>query len=261
MVVYTILIASNFFDRIIDFFGSWRKFLFKLDSEDADGFDTSGLIILHKERGWMEQGHNIGENVVPLARNFANLSGDIEAEAMLMKSTDVKLKDDFQSQFKSPPSDRNTSRVNGGLKPGQKEEYRNAYASRSSTAAKYISGKNKGLLNTSESTRATQSSLDFISKRGNPSPPVGAQPNAAASNFTAGLKWENFKSGFQDLKSNLAGKRFAPLRQIDETHPARLQSSPSDTLESIFENLKRKPSNRDFDDGTMDLSLLDSPSR
>lgn len=50
MVVYTILIASNVFDRIINFFGSWRKFLFKLDSEDADGFDTSGLIILHKGR-------------------------------------------------------------------------------------------------------------------------------------------------------------------------------------------------------------------
>lgn len=260
MVVYTILIASNVFDRIINFFGSWRKFLFKLDSEDADGFDTSGLIILHKERGWMEQGHSIGENVVPLARNFANLSGDIEAEAMLMKSTDVKLKDDLQSQFKTPSTDRNPSRANGSLKTGQKEEYRNAYASRSSTAAKYISGKNKSLLSASESTRTTQNSPDFNSNQGNPLAPVIVQPKAAASYFTTGSKWDNFKSGFQDLKSNLAGKRFAPL--IDETHPARPQSSsPSDTLESIFEKLKRKPSNRDFDDGTMDLSLLDSPSR
>ena len=48
MVVYTILIASGFFDRIINFFGSWHKLLFKTESEDDDGFDTSGLIILHK---------------------------------------------------------------------------------------------------------------------------------------------------------------------------------------------------------------------
>lgn len=32
----------------------------------------------------MEEGSSIGENVVPLARNFGNLSGDIEAEAILM---------------------------------------------------------------------------------------------------------------------------------------------------------------------------------
>ena len=48
MVVYTILIASGFFDRIINFFGSWRKLLFKTETEDDDGFDTSGLIILYK---------------------------------------------------------------------------------------------------------------------------------------------------------------------------------------------------------------------
>ncbi|MCO5589145.1 hypothetical protein L7F22_043111 [Adiantum nelumboides] len=205
MVVYTILIASNFFDRIINFFGSWHKFLFKLDTEDADGFDTSGLIILHKERGWMKQGHSIGENVVPLARNFANLSGDIEAEAMLMKSADVKLKENFQPQYKTPHF------ANGNFKTGQTEEYRSAYAMRSSTAAKYLSEKSKALLNSSESAR----------------------------------------------------QEVAPLRQTDEARPrpARPQPSPTDTLESIFENLKRKPSNRDFDDDTMDLSLLDSSSR
>ena len=48
MVIYTILIASNFFDRVIDFFGSWWKFRFENEAEDADGFDQSGTIILKK---------------------------------------------------------------------------------------------------------------------------------------------------------------------------------------------------------------------
>eukprot|EP00249_Psilotum_nudum_P012524 c23832_g1_i1 orf=2-1678(-) len=70
MVIYTILIASKCFDRVIDFFGSWRKFKFENDVDAVDGFNTSGLIILKKERAWLEQGHFVGENVVPLARNF-----------------------------------------------------------------------------------------------------------------------------------------------------------------------------------------------
>ncbi|GLJ46677.1 hypothetical protein SUGI_0983730 [Cryptomeria japonica] len=87
MVIYTILIASNFFDRVINFLGSWWKFRFETEAEDAGGFDQSGSIILKKERTWLEQGHAVGEQVVPLARNFNNLSEDIEADSMPKKST------------------------------------------------------------------------------------------------------------------------------------------------------------------------------
>lgn len=48
MVVYTLLVASNFFDRVIDFFGSWKRFSFQRETDDTDGFDPSGLIILQK---------------------------------------------------------------------------------------------------------------------------------------------------------------------------------------------------------------------
>lgn len=48
MVVYTILVASNFFDRIINFFGSWKRFLVRTEADDTDGFDPSGMIILQK---------------------------------------------------------------------------------------------------------------------------------------------------------------------------------------------------------------------
>jgi len=48
MVIYTVLVASNFFGRVIDFFRSWKWFRFQNEVEDMDGFDPSGLIILQK---------------------------------------------------------------------------------------------------------------------------------------------------------------------------------------------------------------------
>ena len=48
MVVYTLLVASNFFDRVINFFGSWKRFRFQNEADDMDGFDASGHIILQK---------------------------------------------------------------------------------------------------------------------------------------------------------------------------------------------------------------------
>lgn len=48
MVIYTLLVASNFFDRVINFFGSWKRFRFQTEVDDMDGFDPSGLIILQK---------------------------------------------------------------------------------------------------------------------------------------------------------------------------------------------------------------------
>lgn len=48
MVVYTLLVASNFFDRVFNFLGSWKRYVFEAEAEDMDGFDPSGLIILQK---------------------------------------------------------------------------------------------------------------------------------------------------------------------------------------------------------------------
>lgn len=48
MVVYTLLVASNFFDKVISFFGNWKLSRFQTEAEDLDGFDPSGLIILQK---------------------------------------------------------------------------------------------------------------------------------------------------------------------------------------------------------------------
>lgn len=49
MVIYTILIASNFFHHVLDYFGNWKIFKFHSEeADDLDGFDASGLIILQK---------------------------------------------------------------------------------------------------------------------------------------------------------------------------------------------------------------------
>lgn len=53
MVVYTILVASNFFNRVINFLGSWKRFRFQSEVDDMDGFDPSGVIILQKGSPWI----------------------------------------------------------------------------------------------------------------------------------------------------------------------------------------------------------------
>lgn len=48
MVIYTLLVASNFFNRVINFFGSWKRLRLQTEEEDMDGFDPSGLLILQR---------------------------------------------------------------------------------------------------------------------------------------------------------------------------------------------------------------------
>lgn len=48
MVVYTLLVASNFFGRVIDFLGSWKRFKLQQEKENIDGLDPSGMIIVQK---------------------------------------------------------------------------------------------------------------------------------------------------------------------------------------------------------------------
>lgn len=113
MVIYTILVASNFFDKVIDrvvsFFGNWKIFRLQTETDDVDGFDPSGLLILQRgkclkhflhvilfpfdvgksssivffqtstERTWLEQGRKVGEHVIPLARIFNGASLDLES--------------------------------------------------------------------------------------------------------------------------------------------------------------------------------------
>lgn len=54
MVVYTLLVAGNFFEHLINFFGSLKRFSYWTDQEDnMDGFDPFGVIILQKGNSFL----------------------------------------------------------------------------------------------------------------------------------------------------------------------------------------------------------------
>ncbi|XP_054815399.1 uncharacterized protein LOC129315595 isoform X2 [Prosopis cineraria] len=87
MVIYTLLVASNFFNRVFDFLGSWKRYVFGTEAEDTDGFNPTGLLILQKERFLLKHGPQVGEQVVPLTRNY-----DIESGNSLMERNGVEMR-------------------------------------------------------------------------------------------------------------------------------------------------------------------------
>lgn len=225
MVIYTLLVASNFFDRVIDFFGSWKRFRFQTEADDMDGFDPSGLIILQKERSWLEQGRKVGENVVPLARNFNNT--DIESGDM----TPVEMK-------------ATTSLVNDGMKGStskpSKEDARKYSTSREAISNKYaamreLSRQTLSMKPVEQNIASTKVSLLDTGKSSDDT--TGGPSSALAS------KWESMKTSFQSFRANMGAKRFLPLHQNQDTKlVSHADSSDSESLDEIFQRLKRPSS-------------------
>ncbi|KAM3694584.1 hypothetical protein ACJW31_07G068600 [Castanea mollissima] len=209
MVIYTILIASNFFHRVIEYFGNWKIFKFQNESDDMDGFDQSGLIILKKERSGLEQGHKVGEHVIPLARNFNNVTIDIEPGSNNVEKVDTELK---------------STKVMEDGKRGQLQSLKEEALIDTSREA--INNMNLVEKNVTSST-ADSSNLQNVTE-------------GSSSRFAS--KWEAMKTGFQNLKSNIVAKRFIPLRQSQETKIDHVSSSES--LDEIFERLKQPTMNR-----------------
>ncbi|XAR53036.1 hypothetical protein NMG60_11021423 [Bertholletia excelsa] len=222
MVIYTILIASNFFDRVIEYFGNWKIFRSQSEADELDGFDPSGLIILQKERSWLEEGHKVGELVIPLARNFNNVSMDLESAsskvAVEAKPTS-SLIEDGQRNYSKPQS-RNP--------PLQ--------TSRESIGRKYMA------------IRAAQQSREQadvnVPETRIKSPSDGMSSDAVSSQNSdlgpsSGLAstWRSMKMGFQNFKSNIGAKKFLPLGQSPDATDSRISSSES--LDEIFQRLRR----------------------
>ncbi|XP_021692708.2 uncharacterized protein LOC110673810 isoform X2 [Hevea brasiliensis] len=225
MVIYTLLVASNFFDRVIGFFGSWKRFRFQPEADDTDGFDPSGLIILQKERSWLEQGHKVGEHVIPLARNFNSV--DMESGSNGADKTAVEMK---------ATTSLVTDATKGSTSTPLKEE-----GSRYSTSKEAISNKYASLREQSRHANARPAEKNIASATvslldsGNSESSNTRGPSGLAS------KWESMKNGFQSFKANIGAKRFLPLRQIQDTKLFSHDSS-SESLDEIFQRLKR-PSN------------------
>jgi hypothetical protein len=81
-------------------------------------------------------------------------------------------------------------------------------------------------------------------------PPVSVAPESSV-----GIKstWTSMKIGFQSFKSSMSSKKLLPLNL------SRTSSSTSETLDEIFQGLKRQSSNTqvdylDDDDSTVDMN-------
>ncbi|KAI3920084.1 hypothetical protein MKW98_001340 [Papaver atlanticum] len=220
MVVYTILVASNFFDRVVDFLGSWIRFRFQSQADDTDGFDPSGLIILQKERSWLEQGHKIGEHVFPLARNFNNTSMDIETGNETDKVA-IELKASSQSNSSTEASRKYAS---------SREAMENKYAAIRQQQIKQASS------NTMAEKNFTSAKVSLLGTGNSQS--ENSTDNTAPSGLAS--KWVSMKNGFQTFKANMEAKNFLPLRQGQDTKRISRVSS-SESLDQIFQRLK-KPS-------------------
>lgn len=238
MVVYTLLVASNFFGRVIDFFGSWKRFKFQREEENIDGLDPSGMIILQKERSWIEQGCKVGDQVIPLARNFNGVSTDIESQNVPLVENTVEMKAGATSSSgRAGHSKYANNRENIASKyTAVREQNRQVGKS----VKKEISSNSVSLLEERNSEQGSNTGV----------PPTGVSAT-----------WASMKIGFQNFKANMGSKKFIPLRQDPGFVPNSNVSSP-ESLDDIFQRLKRRPANMpvdylddDDDDNTGDMVL------
>ncbi|KAI9113940.1 hypothetical protein K1719_015191 [Acacia pycnantha] len=230
MVIYTLLVASNFFDRVFYFLGSWKRYIFKTEAEDLDGFDPSGLIILQKERSWLEQGYKVGEQVVPLARNFNNI--DIESSDNFTERNESEMK---------AKSSVTSEKMNGSPSKTLKEDTRRS--SREAIGNKYAAIREQsGQASKAkpEEKRITSAKVSLLDE-GN------TQSNNTARLPPSGLAstWQTMKNGFQTFKANIGTKKFMPLRQAEENNNMSRVSS-SESLDEIFQKLKRPTLDQDL---------------
>lgn len=226
MVLYTLLVASSFFERIINAFGNWKIFTFQNEANVLDGFDPSGLIILQKERIWREEGRTIGEHVIPLARNFNDASMDLEwgntstdRNAVEMNARTSLIKDDLKESSSKPLGGE--ARRYGGSKEAISSKY---------AAMREQSRQASNIKPVENIASAKVSLLEAGDSQSSNS--VGAPSSKLSST------WASMKSGFQNFKANIERKKFLPLHQADDNRLISRDSS-SESLDAIFQKLKR----------------------
>ncbi|KAI3755297.1 hypothetical protein L1987_55093 [Smallanthus sonchifolius] len=214
MVVYTIMVASSFFDRIMSYFGNWKIFRLGNEPDDLDGFDPSGLMILQKERSSIAKGHKVGELVIPLARYFNDTTTDIESGSNSGVAVDSKptlsIEDGkrwFMERLKVEPHDS--------------------------------TNKYKALRTDQTSTR-TGSDINMPPLTVDTEPYMGTGQSSKIASI-----WVSMKTNLQNFRSDMAAKRTTPLRLSQDSQPPRPQAQSSESLDEIFARLKR--SSRDED--------------
>ncbi|KVI10905.1 LMBR1-like membrane protein [Cynara cardunculus var. scolymus] len=188
MVVYTILIASNFFDRVM-------------------------------KRSSLEKGHKVGELVIPLARHFNGASVDVES----VRDSTIAI-----------DSRQTTSLIDKGNR---------GYSELSKTdgrdnVSKDIITRKYEVSRTDQSTNSTTSNFSSLDIDKNQGMESGQSSKIVST-------WVSMKSNFQNFRSNMEARRFIPLRQVQD--PQVPQDSSSESLDDIFERLKRTTQDRQSD--------------
>lgn len=229
MVVYTLLVASNFFGRIFSFLGSWKRFRFQSEEEETDGLDPSGVIILQKERSWLEQGRKVGEQVIPLARNFLNGNSDIESGNT--QKPNVEMKEEIKPLKVSGENNQPKVPKVNSKGTSNRDTLANKYASlreqqsRQSAAA------------VSDGNGVSSASVSLL-EPGESNKQLGG---LAAASSGISSTWASMKTGLQNFKANLGSKKFLPVRQANESSSQDSRAS-SESLDEIFQRLKQQPS-------------------
>ncbi|OQU76066.1 LMBR1 domain-containing protein 2 homolog A isoform X2 [Sorghum bicolor] len=213
MVVYTLLVAGNFFEHLIDFFGSLKRFKCWTDQEDMDGLDPSGLFILQKERNSMEQGRKVSEHATPLARNFYCLGKDVESGNIPQGEDTVETKPERTAQPK-----------HGG-------DVAHRY---SSVREQYSSSKPE------EQVQKEISPASIKLDTGNSEEP--AAPDSPAETAS---RWASMKMGLQNFRASMGSKKF--LRLGLSSRATGTNESATETLDEIFRKLKRHSNSTDAD--------------
>ncbi|KAI3752877.1 hypothetical protein L2E82_24917 [Cichorium intybus] len=195
--------ATTLFERNI--------FRLKNDADDLDGFDPSGLMIMQKERSSLEKGHKVGELVIPLARHFNGSNMDVES------ANDSTIAGDSRAT---------TTLISNGTR---------GYTELSKTD---IRESNKDVITQKyDSSRANPSKKELTSTSSldtNQNQTMGSGQSSKIAST-----WVSMNSNFQNFKSKMEAKRFVPLQQDQDSQLSH--ASSSDTLDDIFERLKKPP--------------------
>jgi hypothetical protein len=197
-----------------------------------DGYDPSGLMILKKERTWLEEGQKVGEHVLPLARNFNDV--DIEAEN---SSVEMKMSSSSSYDIDSSSSKDEMSRKYGSAR----EAITNKYA-----AIREQQSRNSPSTVTKPETMASAKVSLLETDVSGPSNGEGGGSGSGEPSSRLASTWRNMKLGIQSFKENVATKKFLPLRQGPETTAMTSTSArvttPSipQSLDEIFQRLKNR---------------------
>ncbi|XP_028752340.1 LMBR1 domain-containing protein 2 homolog A [Neltuma alba] len=189
MVIYTLLVASNFFNRVLDFLGSWKRYIFETEAEDMDGFNPTGLLILQKERFLLEHGSKVGEQIVPLTRTLNGI--DIESGNSLMESNIAEMR--VNSNL--------LEKMNGNPSRTRKDEIRKYSLSKEAISNKYAAVREKS----GQASRFRPKDNNIASTK----VPLLDRGNTDSGNTsggsTSGLAstWQTMKSGFESFKANV----------------------------------------------------------